>query len=708
MEQQRKNIVLAGNPNIGKSSLFNCLTGLRQKVGNFAGVTVEKKTGVCELTHQQKVNILDLPGTYSLYPRREDEWVSYNTLMEYQAINPIDLIIVLIDASNLKRNLLFCSQILDLKLPVIVALTMVDVARQKGIRINITELERELGAPVVVINPRKERGTAELKKTIEQVLQLNIHIKGTTSFIPLQELAGNIIQDTQATFALQSDYQALHYIINGQDFPFLHNQQKQQLNNIMQQHNFNVTSFQAKEILMRFQKIDGIIKNTTTAITLRDKKLFSDKLDNILLHRRYGYIIMFAVLFLLFQSIFWLAQYPMDFIENGFNIIKVGVAKGLPNTWWSSLITDGLLAGIGGILVFIPQIMILFGLLTILEDTGYMARMSFLSDRFMRRLGLNGKSVMPLVGGFACAVPSIMSARSIENKKERLLTIFIAPLISCSARLPVYTVLISLVIPNKIWLGFISLQGLVMTGMYLFGVLIAFLVAFILKLIVKVKEKSIFLLELPIYRAPIWRNVGVNMLQRAQIFLFDAGKTILMISLLLWVLSYFGPSNNMATAKTNFEHALQQPSADTTAIEKQFAQQKLEGSYMGIMGKTIEPIIKPIGYDWKIGISLLTSFAAREVFVGTMATLYSVDGDDEDTASLKEKMTAATFSDGSKVYTLATGISLLVFYAIALQCMSTFATVKRELKSWKWATAQLVIFTVLAYVLAFIAYQTLK
>ena len=708
MQKAVKNIIVTGNPNIGKSSLFNCLTGMRQKVGNFAGVTVEKKTGLTTLGNGVTVNVLDLPGTYSLYPRQADEWVSFNELIAPENYNSINAIIVLIDASNLKRNLLYCSQILDLKLPVIVALTMLDIAKQKGIRINIGELQRELGVPVIPINPRKNKGITELKKAIEQTLQLQINVKGTPSFIPFNTILPNF-NFSNLPIQTNSTYLDIQYIIHHHDLAFFTPQQKTDFEEIITKNNFNITRFQAQEILLRYQRISSIIKNCTTQITLQQKKQFSQRLDNVLLHRHYGYIILFSVLFLLFQSIFWLAKYPMDFLDHSFLILKNNLAAILPNTWYSSLITDGLLAGISGIVVFIPQIMILFGLLTILEDTGYMSRMSFLSDRFMRRIGLNGKSIMPLVGGFACAVPSIMAARSIDNKKERLLTILVAPLISCSARLPVYTVLIGLVIPNTYYLGFISLQGLVITAMYVFGVVIAFLMALLLKIFIKIKDKSIFLLELPVYRAPNWKNVWHTMWQRGSIFIKDAGKVILVISLILFVLSYFGPPHVMQNNQAQFNNKLSLPNADTANLQKEFAQAKLSNSYAGILGKIIEPAIRPLGYDWKIGISLISSFAAREVFVGTMATLYSVNDDEQNNQKLlKQKMAEATFADGSKVYTLATGVSLLIFYAIALQCMSTFAVVKRELKSLKWALGQLIGFTILAYALSFIAYQILK
>lgn len=378
----------------------------------------------------------------------------------------------------------------------------------------------------------------------------------------------------------------------------------------------------------------------------------------------------------------------------------------LPEMWFSDLIINGLVAGLSGILVFIPQIMILFGLITILEDTGYMARVSFLSDKLMRKVGLNGKSVMPMISGFACAVPAIMSARNIENKKERLLTILVTPLMSCSARLPVFTILISLVIPNTYFWGFLNLQGLVMMGLYLLGVIMALLVSYIFKLIINLKEKSFFILELPTYREPRWKNVGVTMVEKAKIFVKDAGKIIMVISLVLWFLSSYGPSGSTNDLVVNFDN-LPTSKPLTEDVDRQYRSERLQNSYAGLLGKSIEPVIAPLGYDWKIGISLITSIAAREVFVGTMATLYSVQEENEDN-SLREKMQSAVREDGTKVYTMATGVSLMIFYLLAMQCMSTLAIVKRETKTWKWPIIQLFYMTALAYLMSFAAYQLLS
>ncbi|HUM96810.1 MAG TPA: ferrous iron transport protein B [Chitinophagaceae bacterium] len=699
------NIALVGNPNSGKSSLFNCLTGLNQKVGNFPGVTVDKKTGTVSLAPNIESNIIDLPGSYSLYPRREDEWVSYRVMMGQDEALKADLVVVVADASNLKRNLLYCSQLIDLKVPLVIALSMMDLARSKGIKIDVDALERELGVPVVVINPRKNKGIAELKKIILLTSQQQYKAP-LLDFIDNKAAAPEAINELKQHFPDISDYAAIHYFINHENFS-LSSAMQETVEQIEIKNNFNPTKTQAEEILSRFNRIKQIMQLSVDEPGPLQKKLFTEKLDNVLLHRKWGYLIMLGVLFLLFQSIFWLAQYPMDWIDLGFLKLNQGLSSFLPENRWTDLLLNGIVAGLNGILVFVPQIMILFGLITLLEDSGYMARISFLSDKLMRSVGLNGKSVMPMISGFACAVPAIMSARNIENKKERLLTILITPLMSCSARLPVYTILIGLVIPNQNLLGFLSIQGLVMMGLYLLGLVMALVVSYVAKWFINIKEKSFFILELPAYRSPRWSNMITTMINKAKIFVFDAGKIIMIISLILWGLSSFGPGNTMQKITLQYEQRMAAPGVNTTQLSREMQTEKLEHSYAGIMGKAIEPVITPLGFDWKIGIALITSFAAREVFVGTMATLYSVGDGDED-LMLKEKMKEAKRPDGSPVFNLASGLSLMVFYVFAMQCMSTLAVVKRETKTWKWPIIQLLYMTGLAYLMSWIIYQLLK
>ncbi|MBI5371089.1 MAG: ferrous iron transport protein B [Sphingobacteriales bacterium] len=705
MEKNNLHIALVGNPNSGKSSLFNCLTGLHQQVGNFPGVTVDKKTGTA-VFGGVAAEVIDLPGSYSLYPKRLDEWVSYKVLIGEDKEIKADVVVAVADASNLKRNLLFCTQIIDLKVPVVVVLTMMDLARKKGIKIDLATLERELGVPVVAVDPRKNKGIIELKKAISLTVQ-QAYKTPVRDFIDNRALAEAPIDEVKQHFPRLSDYKAIHYLINHETFD-LDAGMQDTIENIEIRNQFNPTRTQAEEILQRYSRIRQIMQQAVSEPDPLQKSIFTERLDNLLLHRRWGYLILLAVLFLLFQSVFWLAQYPMDWIDLGFSKISQALAGSLPETRWTDLLINGVIAGLSGILVFVPQIMILFGLITLLEDSGYMARISFLSDRLMRAVGLNGKSVMPMISGFACAVPAIMSARNIENRKERLLTILITPLMSCSARLPVYTILISLVIPQNYLLGFLSLQGLVMMGLYLLGLLMALIVSYVAKWFIHIKEKSFFILELPTYRAPRWKNVFPTMISKARIFVMDAGRIIMIISLVLWALSSFGPGNTMQRITAKYEQLKTQPGADARKLNKEYHTEKLENSYAGLIGKSLEPAIAPLGYDWKIGIALVTSFAAREVFVGTMATLYSVGDDDSGSLLLKEKMKSAVRPDGKRVFSLATGLSLLIFYVFAMQCMSTLAVVKRETRSWKWPLIQLSYMTGLAYLLSLLVYQLLK
>jgi len=700
-------IALAGNPNSGKSSLFNALTGLNQKVGNFPGVTVDKKTGRADIAPDLQARIIDLPGTYSLYPKSADEYVAYEVLLNPSGKDRPDLTIVVADASNLKRNLLFCSQIIDLKLPVIIVLTMMDIARKKGIAIDVKGLEREMGVPVVVVNPRRNKGLTQLKKAI--ALTHQSAFQPLSDFVPVGELAPAVIRSVKQLSGVDSDYGALHIASATDKIEFLSAAQQEQIRAALQQHDFHKGRAQAEEVMMRYERIARIMQRTVVEESPLKKQLFTEQVDKVLLHRVWGNIILLVVLFLMFQCVFWLAEFPMGWIEGAFAWLQGRAGDWLPEAWWSNLLVNGLLAGIGGIVVFVPQIALLFGMITLLEDSGYMARISFLTDRLMRSAGLNGRSVMPLISGMACAIPAVMAARTIENRKERLITILVTPLMSCSARLPIYVILIALVIPDHTLWGVFKLQALVMMGLYLLGFFMALIVAKVMNWAMKSREHSIFLMELPVYRMPRWKNALVTMYEKARIFVLDAGKVILLIALVLWGLASYGPPGRMAAVEARYGAlARQQEGGLSAAQQEQMATDKLEQSYAGMLGKAIEPVIRPLGYDWKMGIALISSFAAREVFVGTMATLYSVGDADENSVPLRQKMARARRSDGTPVYTLATGLSLMVFYAFAMQCMSTIAIVRRETRSWKWPLVQLAYMTGLAYVCALLVYQLLK
>lgn len=706
MQRRSFTIALVGNPNSGKSSLFNALTGLNQKVGNFPGVTVDKKTGTSTIAEGLNAHIIDLPGTYSLYPKSADEQVTYEVLLNRNNPDRPDLIIVIADASNLKRNLLFCSQIMDLKIPVVIALTMNDIARKKGITIDITGLERLMGVPVVPINPRKNKGISNLKRAIADAkngLSHNI----PPDFIDIKALTGDWIEEIEELCGLESSYGALHVACNYLELPHLNAAQRIRIGAMLAEERFHKSKVQAEEVMQRYKRIGNIMQQCVVEESPLKRMIVSERIDKLLLHPLWGNLILLAVLFLLFQSIFWLAAYPMDWVEKGFSLASGWLSNVLPDNLFRDLLVNGILAGISGIAVFIPQIMILFGFITILEDSGYMARISFLTDRLMRSVGLNGRSVMPLISGMACAVPAIMATRTIQNRKERLITIMVTPLMSCSARLPVYTILIGLVIPDKkLWI--FNLQGLVLMGLYLLGFAMALIVSKVLNFIIKVKDRTFFLMELPVYRAPRWKNVGITMIEKAKVFVTDAGKVIMIISLLLWGLATFGPRRQMNAVKEKYAALKTAQPAAIKQLDKAEQTEKLEHSFAGIMGHAIEPAIKPLGYDWKIGIALITSFAAREVFVGTMATLYSVGDEHNTDITLRDKMRAAKRPDGTPVYTLAAGLSLLIFYVFAMQCMSTLAIVKRETRTWKYPIIQFVYMAGIAYMSALIVYQLFK
>lgn len=703
--QQTVNIALAGNPNSGKSSLFNALTGLKQKVGNFPGVTVDKKTGSMKVGEGLQAQITDLPGTYSLYPKSPDEYVVYDTLLHPDPAQRPDMVLLVADATNLKRNLLFCTQIMDLKKPLILVLTMVDIARKQGIVIDREGLERELGVPVVFCNPRKGQGISELKKAIRQVSSHPFHPRH--DFFEMDDALKATLQGLSPWAGEGEAYTALHIACAYEKLRFLSEADKGTIQGILTESDFQKGRVQGDEVMQRYAKIDGLISRTVVYPNPLREKLTTEKMDRLLLHKVWGSLILLLVLFVVFQCVFWLASYPMDWIDAGFASLQTLVAERLPEAWWSDLLVNGLLAGIGGIVIFVPQIAILFGFIALLEDSGYMARISYLSDRLMRSSGLNGRSVMPLISGLACAIPAIMAARTIENRKERLITILVTPFMSCAARLPVYTILIALVVPETYYLGFINAQGLILLFMYLLGFFTALLAARVLSWVMRRQDSGIFLMELPLYRWPRWKNLLYTLYEKSRIFVVDAGKVILVISIVLWAMASYGPPAQMQQVEAQFQTLRAERGAAWGAEEEEaYAAARLQHSYAGMFGKAIEPAIAPLGYDWKMGIALIASFAAREVFVGTMATIYSVAETDEN-VPLKQKMREARHPDGRPVYTVASGFSLMIFYAFAMQCMSTLAIVRRETRQWTLPVVQGLAMLVIAYVASLITYQLL-
>ncbi|MGY3214413.1 ferrous iron transport protein B [Mucilaginibacter sp. HD30] len=698
-------VALVGNPNTGKSTLFNVLTGLNQKIGNFPGVTVDKKVGYTQLPDGRTAEIVDLPGTYSLYPKSQDESIVFSVLADRSSTLVPDLVVVILDATNLKRNLLLYTQVADLKIPVIIALNMMDMANKAGITIDINALAAQLGVPVIPISARKLEGVDLLKQAISFANKVALQ----QNSIDVRNIAPAIVDSISSELNIDNPYFALQLAHQHEHLKFLSPEQSNRIEQLELEHGFHSQKAQGAETLARYAYINELLYDTVKTPATAHDETFSNKIDRVLTHKIFGFIIFFAILLFMFQAIFSWASYPMDLIESFFMWAQDSLNNTLPAGPLTSLLVDGVVAGLSGVLVFIPQIAILFAFISILEDTGYMSRVTFMMDKLMRKVGLNGKSVVPLIGGFACAVPSIMSTRTIENWKDRMITIMVTPLVACSARLPVYTLLIALVVPDeKIW-GVFSLQGLALTAMYVFSLLSAIIVAWVFKFILKSRERGYFIMELPVYRMPRWNNVAFSMYDRSKSFVFEAGKVIIAVSIILWVLASYGPGDRFEKIEQKYARTEYQFNFSPEELNTMVATEKLENSYAGALGHFIEPAIRPLGYDWKIGIALITSFAAREVFVGTMATIYSVSDGDGNTASVLQKMRDAKNPKTHKpVFTLAVAFSLMMFYAFAMQCASTVAIVYRETKSWRWPAIQFAYMTVLAYAVSFITYHLLK
>ena len=701
-DEQNLKISLIGNPNAGKTSVFNRLTGLNQTVGNFPGVTVDKKSGTYPLPNGNKAVITDLPGTYSLYPNSSDERIVLETLLNQEGPSYPDLVLYVADANNLERHLVLLTQIMDFGIPIVLLLNMVDVANSEGKTVDENQLSIKLGIPVVKVNGRTGEGTEAIGPVILQMEGVN-----SEPFLNVEPFAYELEQEVKKMFGFTNNYRALLTAHNYKNLDFISPENVTQLDQLVSELKFNSVGLQFDEIMARYDQLHPIME-AMVMHTKIDDETKTAKADKILTHPFWGSLIFLSTLFVIFQAIFAWASYPMDLIDGGMTWLIDATKNALPAGLLSDFITDGILAGIGGIVIFIPQITILFILVSLLEEVGYMSRAVFLSDNLMRKFGLNGRSIVSLISGAACAVPAIMSTRTISNWKERLITIFVTPFISCSARIPVFAVLVAFAVPDKTVGGLFNLQGLVMMGLYLLGVIAALGSAWVMKKILKSKDRSFLMMELPTYKMPYWKNISITVVQKVGVFITNAGKIILIISMVLWVLASFGPGDNLQKIEdqTRSEYASQ--TITEADLDNIVAAKKIEGSYAGILGKQIEPVIKPLGFDWKIGIALITSFAAREVFISTMATIYSV-GSDGDAESVMEKMRQERHADtGELVYTSATAFSLLIFYVLAMQCMSTLAIVKRETNSWTIPFIQLVYMTGLAYLLSLITYQILQ
>ncbi len=712
------NVALIGNPNTGKTSVFNQLTGLNQKVGNYPGITVEKKQGICKLERGIKAHILDLPGTYSLNTTSLDESVVVELLLNKNDKDYPDVAVVITDVENLKRNLLLFTQIKDLKIPSILVINMSDRMSRKGISLDIDLLEQKLDTKIALVSTRKGEGIERIKELITNYRQLSEKPNIDTTVI-----APDYFERLKNTFPKEDLYKLWLVITQDVNFMPLEKKRIEDATAFSTKSKTELKKLQHRETVLRYQFINGILKETYK-VDMQAAKGLRASLDKVLTHRIFGYLIFLAILFLIFQAIFDWSGYPSDFIDEKMAMAGEWIKTSLPSGILTNLLAEGIFAGIAGILVFIPQIAFLFLFIALLEESGYMSRVVFLMDKLMRPFGLSGKSVVPLISGTACAIPAVMATRTIENWKERLITILVVPFTTCSARLPVYLILISLVIPKGYFLG-LSYQALTLMFLYILGFGMAILSAMILNKILKIKSRSLFMVEMPTYRLPLFKNVFYTVVEKTKSFVFGAGKIILAISIILWFLGSNGFSDEFKNAESIVKERIKleglnsysqnyitnnldtYPDAKNRAVAQEIASYKLEHSYIGYAGKAIEPIVRPLGYDWKIGIAVLTSFAAREVFVGTLATIYSVGNDEEET--IKSRMASELDRSGTKpLFNLASGISLMLFYAFAMQCMSTLAIVKRETNSWKWPLYQLIFMSVFAYIVALAAYQILK
>ena len=690
-------VALVGNPNTGKTSLFNQLTGLKQKVGNYPGITVDKKMGTANLKPGLKATVIDLPGTYSINPTSVDENIVLGTLIDEGNENYPDVIVVVADVENLKRNLLLYSQIKDLQIPTVLAINMADQSIRKGIEIDLECLKRELMGEVVLISARRNEGIDELKESILRYREQDLSVLARIA----HRIDADYFERLDSDFPRFSLYKTWLCMTQLKDLPGMTREEGMLLEKYRSETD-RLKRYQHKETIFRYQQLAEILRKCYRVDKSKARDLRS-RLDRVLTHKVFGYLIFAIILMLIFQSIFDWASIPMDFIDALFANISQKLKLLLPPGRLTDLLTEGVIPGIGGIVIFIPQIAILFLFVSILEETGYMSRVVFLMDKIMRRFGMSGKSVVPLISGTACAIPAVMATRNISGWKERLITILVVPFTTCSARLPVYAILIALIIPEKRLLGVFSMQGLTLLALYLLGFGMAVLSGYFLHRMLDIQGKTFFLMEMPDYKMPSLKNVFYTVLEKTKAFVFGAGKIILAISIVLWFLASTGPEAfNKAEEVFENENLTSEPSN----YEAELASYKLENSYIGVMGKAMEPVIKPLGYDWKIGIALISSFAAREVFVGTLATIYSVGDDDEDNSTIKQRMAAEVNPDtGEKLFNLPVGMSLLIFYAFAMQCVSTLAVVKRETKSWKWPLLQLFGMGAFAYVASFITYS---
>ena len=734
-------VILTGNPNSGKTTLFNALTGLRAKVGNYAGVTVERKEGkLLGAPPKADIRVLDLPGTYSLSPNSLDEQISRDVLLNrLPELPPPDLIVVVVDASNLQRNLYYATQVVELGHPTLIALNMVDVAEVNGHRIDAGKLAGGTRrSRLARRGQHRSAGVPELKRKIISMLNSDWEgrpvadpkISGTATRRPAQvgfcQLPGlfrieatglaGLLAGTFQERRLQATAEALLLLSNEKALASSKEHYPQKIQDAVaaarKRLEMHGIDWRGAPIVWRYARIAEIQQAVTFEIA-PPGETFSDKLDRVLTHKIWGTLIFIGIMTLMFQSIFTFAHVPMDALQAAVDWLGGAVGKLIPPGDLNSLLVNGVLAGVGAVIVFLPQILLLFLFIGFLEDTGYMARAAFLMDRLMSKVGLHGKSFIPMLSSYACAIPGIMATRTIETPKDRLVTILVAPLMSCSARLPVYTLLIAACIPDLKILGWLKLQGLTMLAMYLLGTVVALLMAWLFKKTLLKGETPMLIMELPLYKRPLLRVVLRHMWDRSRLFLRRAGTVILGINILLWFLATYPKTGNgvmeyRSDGEMEKTATPQLSNTPTLRSPAELAGEKLRHSFAGRMGHFIEPAIAPLGFDWKMGIGIITSFAAREVFVSTMSTVYNVGSADESESgkeALAQTLRMQTRPDGSPLYTPLLAVTLMVFYVFALQCASTVVVVRRETNSWKWPVFQWLYMSALAWILAFITWH---
>jgi ferrous iron transport protein B len=703
MSKNEIKVALIGNPNVGKTSIFNLLTGMNQHVGNYPGVTVDKKVGFCKLSQIINARIYDLPGTYSTNPNSMDEKVAVSCLLDRDDIDFPDVVVVVADVENLKQNLYLFTQIKDFGIPTILAINMADRMKPRGITIDIPALEAALHTRIALVSTRQKTGIEELKELIINYKKLSLE-----TLVDIARIDPPFFSSLKEKFP--NEELGKLWMVISQNFEVVGALRKMEIQKENIKTEAEIKRMQQRETILRYQVINNALKDTYKVTAVGTRAL----LDKILLHKVWGYVIFMAILLLIFQVIFYVSEYPKGWIESALGWVGEWLSGILPEGSLTSLLVDGVIPGLTAVVSFVPQIALLFFFISLLEESGYMSRVVFLMDRIMRPFGLNGKGTIPLISGAACAIPAVMATRTIESWRERLIAILVTPFITCSARLPIYLIIIKLVIPQGNYFFFDN-QAVALFALYMLGVFMAIFSAWLLNkfLVLKHTIKTHFIIEMPTYKVPLVRNVLLTVYEKSKAFVVNAGKIIFFMTVLIWFLQTHGLSEKYRNAETHTKQMAAQYGWDEEQKEHYLLSYRTENSLLGNMGKFVEPVFRPLGYDWKISIAVLGSFAARETFVSTLATIYSLGEVDVEEGEAEQRTVITRLQeemrpDGTPMFNLATGVSILLFFASAMQCISTFAIVRKETNSWKWAIIQWLFMTGFAYLSAFAAYQILS